>query len=201
MCSIKNSIFYNGKEFKVFKRNTNYYVSCDGEVYSLYTNRCLRPLIRHSKARKKVYYSVDIYLDGKQRHVPIHRLVYEVWVGTIKEGMQINHIDDNSVNNHYLNLYMGTQKENIHDCIQNGNRVGNKKSIKVYDSYHNKILEFDSIKSLISYSGRDCKVDNLPKCMTKKWFYTRFKVLEFNGAVLSQCESATTSRDECSDVG
>lgn len=38
--------------------------------------------------------------------------------------MQINHRDDNKENPSLSNLYLGNQKENISDCINNKHRVG-----------------------------------------------------------------------------
>ncbi len=45
-------------------------------------------------------------------------------------------------NNHYLNLYAGTQKENIQDCIKNNHRVGNSHILILFDKEKIKLLNF-----------------------------------------------------------
>ena len=96
------------KEFRQFKENPTYYVSADGDVYSTFSKKLLKHYIDQDG-----YHRIDIYLNHKQKHVKIHKLVYLVWVGDIPKGYQLNHIDDNKDNNNYKNLYLGSQKENI----------------------------------------------------------------------------------------
>lgn len=129
-------MYIDNKEFKQLRINHNYFISKDGEVYSTYSNRLLKPLIRGKG--KKVYLCVDIWFDGSQKHMPIHRLVYDTWVEPITINDNINHYDDNQFNNSVENLYKGNQKENIQDCINNGHRVGNIKKLTVYDYQENK---------------------------------------------------------------
>ncbi len=54
-------------------------------------------------------------LDGtnSKKMFQLHRLVYETFIGNIKDGYVIDHIDNDRNNNHYSNLQMITQKENI----------------------------------------------------------------------------------------
>ena len=99
----------NGVEYRKF--DACYYVSATGDVYSTYVRRCLKHSIDHDG-----YHRVDIH----RTHMKVHKLVYLTWCGDIPAGKQINHIDDNKENNHYLNLYLGDQVENIADCIQKG---------------------------------------------------------------------------------
>lgn len=120
------------KEFRQFKDNPTYYVSADGDAYSTFSHKLLK-------------HSIDVYLNHKQKHIKIHKLVYLVWVGPIPEGMQLNHIDDNKDNNHYTNLYLGTQKENIHDCFKNNHRVGNRITYLIRDNELNLDIQFPSI--------------------------------------------------------
>ena len=102
---IMESIIINKKIFKPYDKM--YYISEDGEVYSLYSKKILEQAID-----KDGYPRVDIH----SKHIKIHKLVYLTWIGEIPQGLQINHKDDNKMNNHYSNLYVGTQKQNISDC-------------------------------------------------------------------------------------
>lgn len=128
------------KEFRQFKDNPTYYVSADGDAYSTFSHKLLKHSIDHDG-----YHRIDVYLNHKQKHIKIHKLVYLVWVGPIPEGMQLNHIDDNKDNNHYTNLYLGTQKENIHDWFKNNHRVGNRITYLIRDNELNLDIQFPSI--------------------------------------------------------
>lgn len=165
-------IFINDceKEFRPY--NENYYISADGDVYSCITNTILKHYIDHDG-----YHRVDIYIDHKPKHIKVHKLVYISWIGPIPKGMQINHIDDNKDHNHYSNLYLGNQKENINDCIKNLHRVGNYISLKIYDYQINKLIEFPSINDFIQYSGHSVANGSLAKCMSHKWFHERYRLI------------------------
>jgi hypothetical protein len=164
-----NEINIEGKIFK--KYDDNYYISQYGDIYSMYSHKCLKHNIDCDG-----YHRVDIH--GK--HKKVHILVYLCWIGEIKNNYQINHKDDNKNNNYYLNLYAGTQKQNIQDCINNQHRKGNIHKIKIYDNKINKILEFDSCKKFIKYSKHPQKSGSLKKCLNKKWFKERYMLLEYN---------------------
>lgn len=50
----------------------------------------------------------------------VHRLVYEVFNGHIPIDLFICHKDGNSLNNKLLNLYAGTQSDNMRDTVKHG---------------------------------------------------------------------------------
>jgi hypothetical protein len=55
-----------------------------------------------------------------QRSINVHRIVYEVFVGVIPEGLTINHIDGNKTNNHYSNLELMTLSDNVKHAHMTG---------------------------------------------------------------------------------
>lgn len=59
--------------------------------------------------------------DGNHRTRPVHRLVAEAFIGPILEGMVVRHLNDVPTDNRLENLAIGTQSENILDCVRNGN--------------------------------------------------------------------------------
>jgi len=65
-----------------------------------------------SYQRPHGYLYVVLWHKGNQKKFYIHRLVYEVHVGPIAQGMEIDHIDDNPHNNHVSNLQMVTPTYN-----------------------------------------------------------------------------------------
>lgn len=60
-------------------------------------------------------YLVFTTKDDKGRTVNyfVHRLVYETFVGEIPEGMTIDHIDGNKLNNHITNLQLLPLADNV----------------------------------------------------------------------------------------
>lgn len=159
-------MIYENKEFK--KYDDFYYISEDGDVYSVYKNGLLKHAIDHDG-----YHRVDIH----GQHMKIHKLVYLTWHGAIPDGFQINHIDDDKNNNHYMNLYAGSQKQNIHDCMRNGHRKGNVRPITVLDKLLNQLLHFDSIKDFLSYTGHSITNGSLSHVRDKIWFKERFEII------------------------
>lgn len=167
-----------------------YFISEDGGVFSTFKNGLLKQSV-----------DVDGYkrVDIHGRHMKIHRLVYTVWNGEIPSGMQVNHFDDDKENNHYQNLYAGTQKENISDCVKNDHRVGHVQSVLVYDRKIGKCLSFPSVKDFLAYTGHSVANGSIAHCKSKKWFQNRFELIEQKG--VSTIESYKSIRAAyCSGV-
>lgn len=99
-----------------------YAVSSFGRVkrttlYNNSTNKPLRPLWGDH------YDHVCLSKNGKQRSRTIHRLVAEAFIG-IPNGLVVNHIDGNKLNNRLSNLEVISRSENeIHkrDVLKRGN--------------------------------------------------------------------------------
>ena len=163
-----NNIVINNKIFKPF--DEMYYISESGDVYSTYCNKILKQNIDRNG-----YHRVDIH--GK--HFRIHRLVYLTWIGDIPPGLQINHKDDNRSNNHYTNLYAGTQKQNINDCIINGNRAGNFNYLTVYDREIKQTITFSPTCDFIEYSGHTCGNGSIKRMFGTKWFNERYEIIDY----------------------
>lgn len=99
------------KDLRYFDASDGYYVSCEGEVWSMKSGK---PRIMgglHSG-----YVGCEILLkDGKSKYALIHRLVAEYWVEGFnpEEGrIIVNHIDENKTNNRPSNLEWCTHKYN-----------------------------------------------------------------------------------------
>ena len=91
--------------------------------------------------------------------------------------MQINHKDDNKDNNNINNLYAGTQKDNIQDCIKNNHRVGNIKEISVLDKNTNKITHYNSYKEFIDQTNHTCQNGSLKRMSSRNWFKERYEII------------------------
>lgn len=158
-------MFINGKEFKPYDQN--YYASADGDIYSVRSKR----LLKHAKDLDG-YHRVDLY----GRHVKVHKIVYIAWIGPIPANHQINHKNDDKDDNHYTNLYAGTQKQNIADCIKNGTRKGHLKPITILDKRTGQLLRFEQIKDMIAYTGHKVANGSMSRLPSRKWFRERYEI-------------------------
>ena len=164
----ENEFYINGVRFRNY--DDCYSVSENGDVFSFMSNKFLKHIINWVGHHY-------VQLHGKNYFV--HRLVYMLFNDVIEEDLQINHIDDDKSNNNYKNLYAGTQKENVQDCIRNGHRVGNKRFIEVYDKETDQNKKFTCVKELIDYTGHSVANGSITKMKTKKWFNDRFDIIDY----------------------
>lgn len=115
---------------------------------------------------------------------------------------QINHIDDNKMNTHISNLYVGTQRQNISDRKRNGHDVGNIAAMVILDKKENKVLLFCSAKVFLTYAGHPQKNRGIKKVLSKKWFKNNYEVVFYEKISSKKIlESVTTIGDECSRGG
>lgn len=111
-----------------------YEASNEGRIRTAYgkTTRSARFPVRHWKQRimKQKYQhrpsgkcadaKVSLWKDGKEKTWLVSRLVALAWCVGYKEGMTVNHIDGNSLNNHADNLEWISLHENILHGFENG---------------------------------------------------------------------------------
>lgn len=192
-------IIINDKEFKQIRVNKNYWISSDGELYSEHAKKIINASINNNLG--KLYKRVDIRVDGKPHHMMIHRLVYDTWVSPITRNDQINHINDDSLDNRVENLYKGSQKSNIADCVRNGHRVGHIKYLTVFDKKTKQTLTFCPSSDFIEYSNHSCQNGSIKRMFNKNWFKKRYIIIDFkNVNDKSHLVSVTTMADECKPV-
>ena len=87
----------------------NYIVNEDGTVYSLFTNKVLKPNIM-----KTGYHTVELFNDSGSRRMSIPN----------PAGLpQVNHKDENKGNNHADNLEWCTAKENMNHGTAMARRI------------------------------------------------------------------------------
>lgn len=108
--SLKKSGFIheppNDKEWKE-SIAPEYLVSKDGFVWSIKTTRLLKPGIN-----KPGYEYLNLRVDGKTKNFSVHRLVAEAFIGPIPEGMVIDHINSNKLDNSSINLRIVSRQSN-----------------------------------------------------------------------------------------
>jgi len=80
-----------------------------GRVKSLNYHRTGTEKIMTLEKTKNGYLRVKI----NNKHILIHRLIWEAFIGPIPEGMQINHINEDKTDNRLENLELVTPEENL----------------------------------------------------------------------------------------
>lgn len=134
-----------------------YQVSNTGKVKSMNYGRSGLPGIIGTGDNGSGYQFVKICnADKKYRYHYVHRLVWEVFVGPIPEGMQINHKDENKSNNSLENLEIVTPKQNANYGTRNIRMVlPQMKPIAKIDIVTGEILkEYPSVTCAMNEYGR-----------------------------------------------
>jgi len=94
-------------EWRPLPRDRAYIISENGDVISLVkkTSIIMKPSIASDGYQL-------LHIRGK-KNLNIHAAVTEAFMGIRPEGMVVNHIDGNELNNHYKNLEYCTNDENV----------------------------------------------------------------------------------------
>lgn len=86
---------------------TNYYITLDGEIFSLYLGKVLKPDIGNNG-----YGRVTLYKSGKACRMSNHRIVADACVPNPNRYPQVNHKDGVKMNNKPENLEWCTGRQN-----------------------------------------------------------------------------------------
>ena len=109
-------------------KDSRYWVSKDGEIYShypgktwYYTGRNGKEYGREYKEKwflRKIQINKDGYgffcgtFSGKRFTLSAHRVIAECYLGPCPNGLEVDHIDGNKLNNQISNLQYITPEEN-----------------------------------------------------------------------------------------
>lgn len=96
-----------------------YEVSNEGRVRSLNYHQTGKTKLLKARKVGGGYLGVVLCKDREKKHHLVHRLVFEAFRGKIPTGMQINHLDENKLNNLIENLEVCTPKENLNYGTRN----------------------------------------------------------------------------------
>lgn len=90
-----------------------YWISSDGRVKNQ------NDLVLYTRVHNG-YVDTSLYVNGKNVHPRIHRLVAEAFIPNPKMLPQVNHIDGDKLNNKVSNLEWVTRKENMQHAWKTG---------------------------------------------------------------------------------
>ena len=154
----------------------DYEVSNLGNVKTLKYNK--QHLLKPSTL-KRGYQVVALYKNSKRKWFLIHRIVWIAFNGPIPKEYEINHKDENKLNNSLHNLELITPSENVNYGTRN-ERVRQKlnKRVQMLDNNGNIIKTFCSIKEASEYLGKkycthigQCCQGKLKKACGYVWKY------------------------------
>lgn len=153
-----------------FRDYTNYEIYEDGRIWSYLTKKWLKP-----RLSKYGYYDI-LLSNGKPTRFRLNRVVYETFKGEIPEGMYVNHIDENKLNNHISNLNLLTPKEN-----SNWGSAPSKhyQAVAQYDKCCNLVGVYKSIKEASKQLGiGESRISNCCRGVILKVDGHHFKYLD-----------------------
>lgn len=94
----------------------DYYISKRSRLYRYYPKRKVWMLLKDTINRGRIYHILRD--SNKHKRIQASRLVALAWVPNPESKPHVCHKDNNPCNNIHTNLYWGTQKENIQQCIR-----------------------------------------------------------------------------------
>lgn len=118
-----------------------YLVSNLGNVKSLNYNRTGKEGILKPILDKDGYYCVNLSKNAKSKHIKVHRLVVEAFIGEIPTGLVVNHINEIKTDNRLENLEICTIRENTIHGTANARRSASLKGRKFSEERRRKISE------------------------------------------------------------
>jgi hypothetical protein len=128
------------------KQIGNYIIYSDGKVFSLNTNKFLKP-----NKGEKGYLRVRLIFDGKYINYRVHRLVAIAFLPKLEGKNQVNHINGIKDDNRLENLeWCNNQENQLH---AHKNNLANSNHIKriVLDTYTG--VFYDSATELANLMG------------------------------------------------
>lgn len=96
--------------FKKIIGANNYVAGIFGEIWNIKTNKIIKCASNGWAGYRQCQISFD---NGTRICKTVHRLVYEAFNGPIKNGLVVNHIDEDKDNNSLTNLELLTRGDNI----------------------------------------------------------------------------------------
>lgn len=140
-------------DVKPWSQNKNYLIFSDGRIYSLYRYKFLEPDISNSG-----YFRVCLICKGgEQKHFSVHRLVAETFIDNPLSKPQVNHKDENKLNNDVSNLEWVLPVENANYGTRNErmrNASQTKKVVMCDKTTKEEQMIFDSVSDAYRYFGK-----------------------------------------------
>lgn len=136
---------------KIIQGFENYSINPNGQIKNIKTGLTLK-----AKKSKMGYEEIQLRdSNHKSKWFLVHRLVAEYFCGGQQDGMVVNHIDGDKLNNNASNLEWVTQSENLKHAYETGLRKKDTsaKRIVATNIQTGEQLVFDSIHKASKMTG------------------------------------------------
>lgn len=161
---------------------SEYFISNNGNVIS--KSRKTEKVLKYRVGKNGYPYVTLRTKDNKNKTSKIHRLVALAFVDSPSGKEQVNHINENKLDNNAENLEWVTPKENINHGTRN-KRAGESLKGKTYTmesrkimSENNKGINNHSYKPMKYFKYNPTKIDVFKKhCLKKDWNFDDFNVI------------------------
>ena len=118
-----------------------YEVSEDGRIFRNVKSKKQNKIVVDYHHSEKGYCFTFVCREGKVQRIPIARVVAECWLGEKPEGYEIDHIDRNSLNNHYSNLRYVTKSEQMKNRDHSGiSEIGKKNLAEQHEACKKSVI-------------------------------------------------------------
>jgi hypothetical protein len=97
---------------------------------------------------------VNLWKDGKRKEWLVARLVAMTWVPGFKDGMTVNHINGNRMDNRVCNLEWLSLADNILHGFETGLYSRNQKRVLLLDHRSGKQKSFNSMAEASRFLGK-----------------------------------------------
>lgn len=147
-----------------------YQVSNFGRIKSLSRKRIDRNQILPEKIllqriKENGYCVVSLSKNGKEKKMLVHRLVAQAFISNQNNYKEVNHKDENKLNNNVNNLEYCTRKYNCNYGIRNKKHY---RKVKQYDLNGNFIKEWESITNIKKYFNKPYNCGDISACINGK---------------------------------
>ncbi len=114
----------------------NYEVSNLGKIRNIKSGRILKPHLHHSG-----YLVHGLCENNKHKKLFLHRIIATAFIDNPDEKPQVNHIDENKLNNDLSNLEWCTERENI---------VHGTRTKRAAEKHFKKVIQLDLNDGVLS---------------------------------------------------
>lgn len=146
------------EQYQIIKNFENYSISNFGNVQNNKTGRILKSYIN-----TKGYHQIRI----NKKTVEVHRLVALTFLDNPEFKKEVDHIDNNKLNNYLSNLRWATRTENRRNCNIYKNNTSGYKGI-IFIDYRNKWKAYLSIDNKHIHLGYFDNLDDAIKIRMRK---------------------------------
>lgn len=146
------------EEFKNHYKYPKYKGSTEGRIINTnFFNKGIEMEVAYIKQTQYAdYVGFGLYDGKKSKNYSVHRFIWECFNGPIPDGLEVDHIDGNPMNNKLENLRLGTHKENCNNPNTKRKKkknAYNKKCVIIKDWKGNIIKTCETVKEASEFSG------------------------------------------------